>query len=163
MRRDDLYKFLHSREIPIPEELREGADAEMRNGAGSFRMVHVDNDGVYAETLDRALGALVPGAKLRTFDNALDALVGMGADSPDLLVMDPDLAEVDGPDLCRRLRQNERTRRVKIAFVTSRDCEEVRAATDGIALVDCYSKDVPVNEIARGLAAAMEISRVGVN
>lgn len=161
VRREDLLAFLNSREIPIPEELLVGG-ATVTQAPARLHLVHVDNDREFAMNLDRALGALVPEAQVQTYDNAMDALVGIGADSPDVLILDPDLAELDGAELCRRLHRNAHTRSMRIAFVTAADCAEVRAATQGIRVVDCFSKSSPVSEIARSLAEAVGFPREAV-
>ncbi len=48
-----------------------------------------------------------------------DALAFCGATLPDLILADVIMPQMDGYDLCRRLKQDDRTREVPVIFVTS--------------------------------------------
>jgi DNA-binding response OmpR family regulator len=55
-----------------------------------------------------------------TVGNAEDALKELSARAYDLLVLDLNLPGIDGLELCRQLRRNERTARIPILMLTAR-------------------------------------------
>ena len=49
------------------------------------------------------------------------ALARAAADPPDLMLVDRNLPKIDGNEVCRRLRASDRTRRIPIVMMTSRE------------------------------------------
>jgi CheY-like chemotaxis protein len=49
-----------------------------------------------------------------------EALRAMERETPDLILMDVMMPSMDGLEVCRRIRQNERTRGVPVIFLTFR-------------------------------------------
>ena len=59
------------------------------------------------------------GYEVRTEDNGFDALRSVKEQNPDLIVLDINKPEMDGFDVCRRLRRDGNT--VPVIFLTARD------------------------------------------
>lgn len=52
-------------------------------------------------------------------DSGLAALEGVAQNNPDLILLDVMMPEMDGYEVCRRLKQNEQTRLIPVVFVTA--------------------------------------------
>ena len=59
------------------------------------------------------------GYAVRTADNGFDALRAVKEHTPDLIVLDVNMPEMDGFEVCRRLRRDGNT--VPVIFLTARD------------------------------------------
>lgn len=73
---------------------------------------------------------------LRDGQQALDFLFGAGAfadrnpnDSPHVIFLDLKLPKIDGVEVLRRIKEDERTRRIPVVIVTSSSEERDRLAT----------------------------------
>jgi two-component system, cell cycle response regulator DivK len=71
---------------------------------------------------------------------------------PDLIIMDLSLPVISGPEACRQLKADERTRRIPIVIITAYD------VPDGAAMLGCEAvltkpclPDVILAEISRAL------------
>jgi CheY-like chemotaxis protein len=53
-----------------------------------------------------------------------EALQVCAANHPDLVLLDVSMPDMDGHDLCRRLKQDASTRNIPIIFVTAQDDAE---------------------------------------
>jgi two-component system response regulator ChvI len=87
------------------------------------RLLLVDDDRALASILSLALGE--DGFEVRTAANGLEGLRAFEASPPDLVILDVLMPEMDGLEVCRRIR---RTSTVPIILLTSRG-EEVDRIT----------------------------------
>ena len=62
---------------------------------------------------------------------------------PDLILMDVQMPEMDGYEVCRRLKSDERTDRIPVIFITALVDEEDEAKGLGLGAVDYITK--PIN------------------
>src|SRR5215831_18787837 len=107
-----------------------------------MRILVVDDDAAVRESLRRAL-------RLEGFEvelagdgaEALEQLEGNGDEHPDLVVLDVLMPNVDGLEVCRRLRRTGS--RVPVLMLTARD--EVR---DRVAGLDAGADDYVVKPFA---------------
>jgi two-component system phosphate regulon response regulator PhoB len=89
-----------------------------------YRVLVVEDDADINATLQESL-------RLSGYD-VVGALTGMAGLAeierriPDLVLLDQMLPDLDGLEICRRLRANQRTERLPIIFVTARAGEEAR-------------------------------------
>jgi two-component system cell cycle response regulator DivK len=84
----------------------------------------------------------IGGFRIEEAHNGFQALEKALADLPDLILTDISLPGIDGIELCRRLRIDERTRRVPVLAVTGyadRDyCDRaLQAGADAVLLKPC--------------------------
>ena len=91
-----------------------------------------------------------------------DALTAMAARPPSLLVLDLMLPQVDGLEICRAVRANERTADVPIIILTARAEESDRIVGLEIGADDYMAKPFSPNElVARVRALLRRAQRVG--
>jgi len=121
VRREDLVAFLTQFGMPIPPEL--GAD-ETPNNLPVVLIVDDDADArnVIADTL-RSRGYEINAMEAQ---NGVDALLAIGRTKPDMIILDVLMPNMNGYDVCERLKANNDTRMIKIVAISGDHSPEVR-------------------------------------
>lgn len=135
----DLVDFMTRFGMPIPPDLLERAK----------KVLIVEDDAAVQRMLKRAL-QMLPGVELNACAGGLEALVAIGKDAPDLVILDIRIPQVNGLEVCKLLRSSEHTRPIRIIAITGEplpgeDEEFLRKHVDGF-----YQKPLPTEEL-RGL------------
>ncbi len=159
VKRDDLINFLKTRNIPIPESLEVGAVGEPSPSAPLHIML-LDADQDFLASLEQAIRGELPSTQISRFQDGYDALVAVGAHSPDLLVLDLDLPNIDGLEVCRRLKDNPLTSALPI-IVLSRDPGSLGNRLSGFKVDQVMDKSTPLPELATGIARLTRDDAVG--
>jgi two-component system phosphate regulon response regulator PhoB len=118
-----------------------------------FRVLVVDDDADINE-------AVRAGLNLAGFD-AVGALTGEAALAetdrccPDLVLLDQMLPDIDGAEICRRLRASPRTRRIPLVFLTARAGEEARIGGLALGADDYIVKPFSMQELVLRIRAVL--------
>ena len=111
---------------------------------GGRRVLIVEDEAGIAEVLADLLGdeGYVPAVGV---DGA--ALAAARADPPDLILLDAMMPGMDGPEVCRRLKADPRTRHIPVVFLTALPPEVLAARLgdcphDGVLLKPFHLDDV---------------------
>lgn len=88
------------------------------------RILIVDDQALMRDHMQRLLGR--EGYELAQAVNGLDALEKVEAFSPDLILLDVRMPEMDGFEVCRRLRDKPNTADIPIIMVTAYDDRDAR-------------------------------------
>jgi excisionase family DNA binding protein len=115
-RRADVLDFLRKYGYPVPEVLKQGRP----------RIHVIDEDPAALEALERSLSSRF---EVRTFSEPVDALIAVGSDTPDVVVLDVGGERMDGVAAISRLRSVEGTQHVRIVVYSSR-ADRRQAAID---------------------------------
>ena len=99
IRAADVVAFLREHDMPIPKNLE---DAARR------RILWVDDESNELRAIARLFQEHEKLYELKTIENGIDALVAIGSYRPHLVVLDVRMPEVDGIEVCRRLKENEK-------------------------------------------------------
>lgn len=106
-RRVDVLDFLRKYGYPVPDVLRQGRP-----------MVHIiDDDSASRDAIAAALG---PRFEVQGFAEPVDALVAIGTDQPDVVVLDTESSKIDGLRCIERLHALEATRHMRVVAYSSR-------------------------------------------
>ncbi|MFI1305622.1 response regulator transcription factor [Streptomyces sioyaensis] len=111
-------------------------------GSGQ-RLLVVDDDPRTAELLETTLS--LAGYQVTTADRGVAALRACATVSPDLLVLDVMLPDMDGFAVCRRLTENGA--RLPVLFLTARDAVEDRVTGFAMGADDYLTKPFSVPEL----------------
>ncbi|MBI2363106.1 MAG: response regulator [Elusimicrobia bacterium] len=103
----DLVDFMQRHEMPVPADL----------AGRPKRILIVEDDPGVQRMLKRALQPL-PGVVIQECADGLEALMAIGKEAPDLLVLDIRIPQVNGVEVCRLLKANENTQPIKVIAVT---------------------------------------------
>ncbi len=130
---------------------------------GMNQDTHVASVLIVDDTIDtlRLLSDLLSehGYDVRAVTNGRQALEAVERDPPDLILLDIGLPELDGYEVCRRLRASERSRDVPVIFITalSETGDKVRAFETGG--VDYVTKPFQVEEVLSRVKAHVALRR----
>jgi two-component system response regulator MprA len=114
----------------------------------------IDDDRALRDALRRALG--VAGYEVETARDGREGLERIGRHAPDAVVLDIGLPEVDGLELCRRLRADGN--RVPVLMLTARDAVEDRIDGLDAGADDYLVKPFDVGELKARLRALLRRS-----
>jgi CheY-like chemotaxis protein len=84
-----------------------------------IRILHVDDESDIREVVELSLG-LDPDFSVRSCASGRDALAATADWSPDLVLLDVMMPDMDGPTTLARLRERPATVEVPIVFMTAR-------------------------------------------
>lgn len=98
-----------------------------------------------AINIDVLTGILSPLYKIKAAKSGERALKISLANPPDLILLDVMMPEMDGYEVCRRLKADPRTKNIPVIFVTAKDDTEHESIGFEIGAVDYITK--PVNAV----------------
>ena len=116
-----------------------------------MRLLVVDDDRALRDVLRRALS--LAGYEVRLADSGATALSEIAAAAPDAVVLDIDLPDIDGLDVCRLLRREGN--RVPVLMLTARDAVADRIDGLDAGADDYLVKPFDVDELAARLRALL--------
>src|SRR5262249_32108396 len=100
----------------------------------------VDDDPAITEYLEHLLTR--DGHRTRTAQDGRKALAEIASHSPDLIVLDLDLPELDGFEVCKRLRNNRSTRLIPILMITGKASPDDKLRAWELGADDFVSKPI---------------------
>jgi len=127
----DLIDFLNRHAMPIPRELV---------AVSRRRVLIVDDDLITLRTLARRLNPYRARVQIAVTDNGIDALVMVGSFKPDLIVLDVYMPELDGIEVCRRLKMKAETRHIGVIVNTAHLTKSVEDNALAAGALTCVSK-----------------------
>jgi two-component system response regulator MprA len=126
-----------------------------------LRALVVEDDPDIADAVRR--GLILAGLQVEVAGDGRTALVDVAADSPDLVVLDLMLPDVDGVEVCRRIRVAEAAspggRSVPILMLTARDAVADRVAGLQIGADDYLVKPFALEELIARVEALLRRTR----
>lgn len=105
IRRDDLLAFLRRHRIPIPPALT----------ADKLKVLIVEDEDSIVQVL-KTLFERQNLYKITSASDGITALIDIGTQRPDLLILDILIPGVDGLEVCRRIKENRENRTAIIAI-----------------------------------------------
>ncbi|KAJ3174897.1 hypothetical protein HK101_010805 [Irineochytrium annulatum] len=96
---------------------------------------------------------------VRSFENGSTALTEASHSPPDLIISDIMMPIMDGLELLRRLRLEERTREVPVILLSGRSGEEARVGGLEQGADDYLAKPFSMGELVARVATKLELSR----
>jgi DNA-binding response OmpR family regulator len=87
------------------------------------------------------------GYKVRAALNGAHALTAVQADSPDLILLDIRMPEMDGYEVCQRLKADGRTADIPVLFISALDETEDKVKAFAVGGVDYVAKPFRVEEV----------------
>lgn len=136
----ELRRFLELHQMPIPRVLLGQAQAP-------FRIYIVDDEPMVLRTIKRGLELSEYAVEVRGSSNAVEALIAIGADPPDLILLDIYMEEMNGFEVCRQLRQVDCLQEVRIVAMSSQASSLDRERILGCGAQAYLSKPVNIKQL----------------
>ena len=121
VQREDLIEFLKEFDMPLPPEL-EAEDAQKIPPT----ILIVDDDEDVRNVIADALQSVDDGIHILKARNGVDALLTIGQTKPDMIILDVIMPNMNGFDVCKRLKANDNIRNVKIVGISGDHSPDVR-------------------------------------
>ena len=96
------------------------------------------------------------GFSVTTAVNGRDALEKCEISPPDLILSDTKMPEMDGFELCRRLKQDERFRGTPFIFLTGQKSVEFKVKGLELGVEDYLTKPIYIKEIVTRVKILLE-------
>lgn len=136
-----------------PERLERALQHAARKGAGA-RILVVDDDRNMVRLLSRMIAAVSPRSRVLRAGGGAAALALMRDTTPDLVLLDLLMPEVDGYAVLERMRQDERLANVPVVVVTARGLEDDAVVSGMFGVV--RTGGFPAGELMRCLQATLD-------
>ena len=110
-----------------------------------YNILLVDDNPQNLATLSRILTE--QGYRVRTAINGQVALKSVENMLPDLILLDIRMPKMDGYEVCRRLKENERTRDIPVLFLSAIDAPEDKVTAFEVGGLDYITKPFHLDEV----------------
>jgi excisionase family DNA binding protein len=138
IRARDLVEFLDVHKMPIPRKLA---------GASRRKLLVVDGDAAHLRAIERLLKPRQDRVQVAFASNGIDALVQVGAFKPNLIVLDVFMREIDGLEVCRRLKANPETQSINVIVTSSELTPDLEAKALAAGASRCMRKPIDLNTL----------------
>jgi len=139
IRSADLLNFLKEQGMFIPKQLR---------GAGPRKVFMVDDDKAYLQSFARGMRNHKDKVDLTVIDNGIDALLRVGSERPDALVLDINMPNLDGIEVLKRIKENETTKSIEVIVISGSVNDEIEKKLIGMGARAVLKKPVAPAELA---------------
>ncbi len=150
IKKSDLDKFLEERKIPVPAE----AKSEARK-----KILVVDDDKIIVETIVQALEEDEFGYDLISASDGFEAGLQVSHFSPDLLILDIMMPDINGYEVCRKIKSNPASKDIKIIVLSAYLNEEAFDQMKTYGADACFSKPLPLDQLKREVAALLGLKK----
>src|SRR5688572_6352729 len=117
----------------------------MQSTAAKYRLLLVDGDPKALRVVDVSLTKA--GVPVSSANNGLEALAAIEAQVPDLIISDTHMPEMDGFELCRRIKQRPEWGKIPFIFLSGRKSIEEKIRGLELGVEDYLTKPIYIKEI----------------
>ena len=110
----------------------------------SPKILVVDDQAINVQLLKRKLERA--GLGVMTASNGLEALEKVREQTPDLILLDLMMPDMDGMEVCQRLQERSDTRSIPVIFVTAHTTKESKLEGLAVGAVDYITKPIDLDE-----------------
>lgn len=137
VRSGDLRSFLIAHQMPIPEEL----------GSQVVRLLVVDDEKPVLEAMKRTFKPHAAQLELTTTTSGVEALLSVAESKPHGMLVDLNMPDIDGLEVCRRIRARKHLESVRLITMTARHSQEMVDASLKAGALACLPKPVDPQQI----------------
>ena len=138
IKKSDLENFMKSQGIPIPEEKDEG----LRK-----KILVVDDDLIIVESIVQALEEDKFDYEVISASDGFEAGLQVNHFHPDLLILDIMMPDIKGYEVCKKIKQNEKTKNTKIIVLSAYLDDDKFAQMKENGADVCFSKPIPLSQL----------------
>ena len=143
IKQSDLVAFMTKQGIPIPED----TPVEER-----IRILVVDDDPIIVETIVQSLEEDEHDYEVISASDGFEAGIQVNHFKPHLLILDIMMPDIKGYEVCKKIKNNEETKDIKIIVLSAYlDEEKFKKMKEHGADV-CFSKPLPLPQLKEEVA-----------
>lgn len=141
-----LIEFMRKYELPIPQNFLNRSKS----------VLIIGNNIAIKRMLLRALQS-IPALRIQPCSSGLEALIQIGREAPDLIILDINIPEINGIKVCQLLRADKNTRKIQIIAVSggslsAAENKLVRNNADAF-----FSKPISANDLKSKAARLLDL------
>ena len=140
VRGPDLRRYLVEHDMPVPQELA-------NSGGTKLNLLIVDDEQLMLNVLRRAFKPLAAEVELTMTTSAVDALLLLADIRPDGMLIDINMPELDGFEVCRRVRAFKPLQDVKLVVMTALYRSDIVGSALRAGAIACLAKPIDVKEV----------------
>jgi excisionase family DNA binding protein len=150
IKKDDLDQFLKEKGMPLPEEHKK----EERK-----RILVVDDDKIIVETIVQALEEDEYGYEMISASDGFEAGLQISHFKPDLLILDIMMPDINGYEVCQKVKANPDTKETKIIVLSAYLNDEAFQHMKEFGAEACFSKPLPLEQLKFEVAKLLGLKR----
>jgi excisionase family DNA binding protein len=143
---EDLAEFMESRDIHIPQELQEVLDSR-KSVSTTNAILIVDDDKAFNDITTKYLMKNLPEAKIYQAFDGFEAGSLFFKTRPDYVILDLNLPGVDGIEVCRKIREEDKNKKTEVIIITAMQDEESEARCRALGVARYIRKPVSLPEL----------------
>ena len=149
IKKDDLDAFLQEHNMPIFDEATQ---------EGPRKIMVVDDDRIVLETIVQALEEDEFGYELISASDGFEAGVQLSHFKPDLVILDIMMPDINGYEVCKKIKSNPETQNTKIIVLSGYLDEESFREMNEYGADLCFSKPLPLKRLKKEVASLLGLS-----
>ncbi len=143
IKKEDLDRFLVDRGMPAFE-----APAE----ESKRKILVVDDDKIIVETIVQSLEEDEYGYELISASDGFEAGIQVSHFKPDLIILDIMMPDINGYEVCKRIKTNPETKDTKIVVLSAYLDDESHKKMKEYGADACFSKPLPLPQLKEEVA-----------
>jgi len=150
IKQTDLIAFMNKQGIPVPEG---GEPVDVRK-----RILVVDDDPIIVETIVQSLEEDEHDYEVVSASDGFEAGLQVNHFRPHLMILDIMMPDIKGYEVCRKIKNDERTKDTQIIVLSAYlDDEKFKKMKEYGADV-CFSKPLPLPQLKKEVARLLGLS-----
>jgi CheY-like chemotaxis protein len=154
IRLKDLQGFLRRQGLPIPHDF---------DNLDRKRILVIDDDPIIVETMVTALQEEPYNYEIVSASDGFEAGVQVKQTRPDLVILDIMMPDIDGYEVCRQLKEDEATKRVKVIVLSAYLDDENYEKMKQYGADACFAKPLSLRRLKSQVRQMLGIDAQSAN
>jgi excisionase family DNA binding protein len=150
IKKEDLDQFLKDKGMPLPEE----AKVEEKK-----KILVVDDDRIIVETIVQSLEEDEYGYEMISASDGFEAGLQVSHFKPDLLILDIMMPDINGYEVCQKIKSNPDTKDIKIIVLSAYLDDEAFRQMKEKGADACFSKPLPLEQLKYEVANLLGLKK----
>jgi excisionase family DNA binding protein len=150
IKKEDLDQFLKEKGMPLPEEPK----PEEKK-----KILVVDDDKIIVETLVQALEEDEYGYEMISASDGFEAGLQVNHFKPDLLILDIMMPDINGYEVCQKIKSNPETKDIKIIVLSAYLDDDAFNQMKEYGADACFSKPLPLEQLKFEVAKLLGLKK----
>lgn len=150
IKQEDLDLFLKEKGMPLPEEPK---------GEERKKILVVDDDKIIVETIVQSLEEDEYGYEMISASDGFEAGLQVSHFKPDLLILDIMMPDINGYEVCQKIKLNPETKDIKIIVLSAYLNDEAFKQMKEYGADACFSKPLPLEQLKYEVAKLLGLKK----